>query len=361
MTDLFFTKNQEWLDKWDQFLLQSDRAWYNQLSDWIKSYEVYGFDHEFMILVQNDTIIGGCGIVVAKFSLFKFLIVAAGPILELGYEHELERCLQELQKKAKELNCCYLQISVPSTKDNHCFSNYTLPPLHTTSNYFSGKEGVAFKYVIPLQGYRIVKLDNENPYETARSHYNSNNKRNLNKANKLELEFKFVTTDEDIKNAYQCFVLNAQEKGYPLRSYESMKTTLRKYIDKDYAKIGCCFYQNQIIGALYVMNCGQRLIYINGGVLKDFQTYNISNFMHDKMIHYSASINYKCYDLSVGGSKGVVQFKESFGSELYLFITTRHWILKSFHFKVFSIMERYLKPHKTRMAQLLMLLQKVKK
>ena len=59
----FFTKEQNWLDKWDAFLLQTERGLYNQLSDWIKSYEVYGFDFNFLIATENDKIVGGCGIV----------------------------------------------------------------------------------------------------------------------------------------------------------------------------------------------------------------------------------------------------------------------------------------------------------
>ncbi len=356
--NFFFTKEQSWLDKWDAFLQETERGLYNQLSDWIKSYEVYGFDYSFLIAVENEKIVGGCGIVVAKFSFFKFFIVPSGPVLEVGFESSLDDFLLQLQDEAKKIGCCYFQLSLPYSDTT--FSKYTLDRISENSRYFSGKEGVAFKYVIPLQGMRLVDLTMENTYENVVKKYSSNNKRNLNKTKQVDLEFRFVTSDIEIEQGYDCFALNAIEKGYPLRSYASMSKTLRAYIDKDHAKMACCFLDKKIIGALYVMNCGKRLTYINGGVLKEFQHLNVSNFMHDKMIQYAIENNHKSYDLSVGGSKGVVQFKESFGTQLYLYTPTRHWILKSQRFKLFLFVEKYLKPHKVKIAQLLIVLKKLK-
>lgn len=358
--NFFFTKDQNWLNKWDAFLQETERGLYNQLSDWIKSYEVYGFDYNFLIATENDKIIGGCGIVIAKFSFFKFFTIPSGPVIAVGFENCADDLIIQLKNEAQKTNCCYFQISLPYCKDDLNFHNYNLEKIPNTSVYYSGNEGVLFKYVIPLQGMRIVDLTGENPYQRVFSNYSSNNKRNLNKTKQTNLEFKFVTSDAEIEEAYNCFVLNAIEKGYPLRSYQSMAKTLRSYIDKDHAKMACCFLDKKIIGALYVMKCGNRLIYINGGILKEFQHLNISNFMHDKMIQYSIDKGFKSYDLSVGGSKGVVKFKESFGSELYLYVPTRHWILKPLRFKMFLFVEKYLKPYKSKIAGILMVLKKVK-
>ncbi len=356
----FFTKDQNWLDKWDAFLQENERGLYNQLSDWIKSYEVFGFDYSFLIATENDTIVGGCGIVIAKFSFFKFYTIPSGPVINTGSESILDTLIIELKKDSQKKGCCYFQLSLPFCNEDENFSNYNLEKIDEKSIYFSGNEGVAFKYVIPLQGMRLVDLTGENPYDRVFNNYNSNNKRNLNKTKALNLEFRFVTSDVEIEIGYNCFELNAMEKGYPIRSFQSMSKTLRAYIDKDHAKIACCFLDNKIIGALYVMKCGKRLTYINGGVLKEYQQLNVSNFMQDKMIQFSIDEGYKSYDLSVGGSKGVVKFKESFGTKLYLYVPTRNWILKPFLFKMFLFIEKYLKPHKSKIASLLIALKKVK-
>src|SRR6478672_3520913 len=154
--NFFFSKNQDWLDRWDAFLQHTERGLYNQLSDWIKSYEVYGFDYNFLIAVEGDAIVGGCGIVIAKFSVFKFFTVPSGPVLDVGYENTLDEFLNHLQTEAKKTGCCYFQLSLPSCGSN--FHHYCLDAISTKSSYFSGKVGVAFKYVIPLQGMRLVDL-----------------------------------------------------------------------------------------------------------------------------------------------------------------------------------------------------------
>ena len=356
----FFTKEQHWLDKWDAFLQQSERGLYNQLSDWIKSYEVYGFDYQFFIFTKNDEIIGGCGIVIAKLSFFKFYIIPSGPVLLNGYEDQIDFIINELQTDAKKKGSCYFQISLPVLKNKESVYNYPLPNISSTSDYFLGKVGAKFKYVIPLHGYRLTPLKG-NTYESVLQSFSKNCKRNITKSKTENLVFRFVTSENEVREGYQCFVLNAKEKGYPLRSYESMKETLSNYIKKDYAKMGCCYLNDILVGAIYVMKTGKRLTYINGGVLKEHQHMNISHFMHNYLIEYSINQGYDSYDISVGGSVGVKKFKESFGTTLYEFIETRHWILKPFRFYLFSLVDQHLKNHKAKVASLLVKFKKNKK
>lgn len=356
--EIFFTKEQKWLDAWDVFLQDSERGLYNQLSDWVKSYQVYGFDFEFLIATENSKVVGGCGIIIVKFFGFIFHIVPSGPVVLEGYEFLVDILILNLTKKAVSEKSCYLQITVPLCKDNLSFNNYAIEKLPNDSIYFSGQEGIKFKYVIPLLGMRLVDLRNVSQYQSVLENYNSNNKRNLKKTKNIGLEFRFITSDIELKEAYNCFVLNAKEKGYPIRTYDSIAGTLRTYIDKDYAKVACCIFENKIIGALYVMKCGKRLTYINGGVLKDYQHLNISNYMHDQLIQYSILHGYISYDLSVGGNDGVIRFKESFGSKLYLYESTRYWILKPFFYNVYIILEKYIKPYKSQVANILYKLKK---
>lgn len=358
MIKSFFTKEQHWLDKWDAYLQESERGLYNQLSDWIKAYSVYGFDHNFYLITENDKIVGGCGIVIARFSIFKFLIVPSGPVIENNYEDKIEECINDLKKFAEKNNCCYFQINLPFIKDNNGFHNYTLNEVLSDNVFYSGHEGTKFKYVIPLYGMRIIDLHQKN-YDEVVQKFSSNHKRNLKKVHSFDFEFKYVTSEAEIEVAYECFVQNAQLKGYPIRSYESIKNTLKEYVDKDFAKIGVCIYQNKVVGAIYVIKCGQRLTYINGGVLKEFQDLPISIFMHDAIIKYSIEKGYKSYDVSVGGSQGVVRFKEGFGSQLFTYENSRYWILKPFYFSIYSISEKRLKKHKQTIAKALFFLKKI--
>ena len=357
----FFTKEQVWLDKWDAFLQQSERGLYNQLSDWIKSYEVYDFDYQFFILTNNENeIVGGCGIVIAKLSFFKFYSIPCGPVLIPTFEDQLDFVINQLKNNAQKLGCCYFQISVPFLQNQTSEYNYSITNLPPSSIYFSGTSGTKFKYVIPLHGYRLVDLRGKS-YDSVLKTFSKNCKRNSIKSQSENLTFKFATLENEVRNGYECFVLNAKEKGYPLRTYDSMKETLSRYIEKDFAKMGCCYLNEKLVGAIYVMKTGNRLTYINGGVLRAYQRLNVSHFMHNYLIQYSINQGYDSYDLSVGGSVGVKKFKESFGTTLYEFVATRHWILKPIRFYFYSLVEQKLKKHKTKVASLLVKFKKNKK
>ena len=231
--------------------------------------------------------------------------------------------------------------------------------MSATSSYFSGESGTKFKYVIPLHGMRLVNLSNKT-YDEVVADFSKNHKRNIANSKNEILTFKFVTNPIEIEEGYNCFVLNASEKGYPLRSFESMQKTLSEYIRKDFARMGCCYWNDKIIGAIYIMKTGNRFIYINGGVLKEFQHLNVSNFMHNNVIEHAIQLGHKSYDISVGGSPGVIKFKEGFGSDLYSFIETKHWILKPLTFKVYLLVEKNLRRHKSKVANFLVKAKKFK-
>jgi lipid II:glycine glycyltransferase (peptidoglycan interpeptide bridge formation enzyme) len=354
----FFTKEKSWLVEWDKFLQSTERGLFNQTSIWLQSYEVYGFDFEVFIITENDVIVGGCALVFAKFSIFKFLIVPCGPVLIESQEHLVDSVINELKEYALNSNCCCFQINLPFIKEGATFHNYTIKNISSDSVYYSGLEGTKFKYVIPLLGMRLIDLSNKT-YDEVAQDFSSNHKRNISKASLYDFKFEQATDEKSIAEAYECFVQNAQGKGYSLRSYESMKNTLHAYVSKDQGVIATCVYQNKIIGAIFVIKCGQRLTYINGGTLQDYQNLPVPFYLHNELIKYALQNGFKSYDLSVGGSDGVIRFKKGFGSELYCFENTRYWVFKPFRFKIFVLIEKRLKPYKQTVAKLLAIIKKV--
>ena len=79
--EIIFTKEQHWLDKWDEFVSFHHKGSHLILSDWLQSYNSYGFDFEIGICLENEEIIGGFGAVIAKVTFFKFYIVPLGPLV----------------------------------------------------------------------------------------------------------------------------------------------------------------------------------------------------------------------------------------------------------------------------------------
>lgn len=358
---LFWTKEQAWLDRWDEFLFKNPRGHYAQLSDWIRSYEAYGFSYSFLILTNKNEIVGGCGVVVAKFSFFRFNILNCGPILLENYENQLENIFEELFVFSKRSKACYLQINLPVSEQASSADNYTLSKISSTSLFYTGKEGVLFKYVISVNGFRWVNLKGTQPYLSAFSRYNNNTKRNVNKSLSNDLKFSVLKDKTSLKEAYSIIENNAKTQGYTVRSFESFNHTLLKLLNKDYALLACCFKENEMVGCLIQFDSGRRFSYIMGGIKRELGDLKIGHFLHDQMIRLSIQKGYMDYDISVGGSSGVLQFKKGFGSEYQAFSKTRHWILKPNTFRFFLLFEKHIRPYKRQISVLLSYLKSLNK
>ena len=112
MIKVLFTKDKEWQKKWDDYLVNNPKGSHLILSDWLKSFRAYGFDFELCILLKNGEIIGGCGAVIAKFSFLRFYIIPHGLVYNKDYEGYFETHILNIKERAKQIKCCYLQISV---------------------------------------------------------------------------------------------------------------------------------------------------------------------------------------------------------------------------------------------------------
>ncbi|MFM2229292.1 MAG: hypothetical protein RL607_550 [Bacteroidota bacterium] len=361
MKQFDFSNSPETIAAWDQLLLNHPRGLYNQYSDWVKAYESYGFKTGMVFLKDHNRLVGGAGYVIAQFLFFKFIIVPCGPVLLPEYTADLDEFIRVLHQQAKKEGCCYFQISVPSTPNSIGDYRFNFEKLPESSFYYEGIQGTRFKYVIPLYGMRPIILEGKS-FDEVRKGYSKNHWRNVQKGIKNDLAFRWIQNQEwdVLREAYACFEQNAKEKGYPIRSYETVQSTLQTYIQKGFAKVGVATYESRIVGALYVMVCGQRYIYINGGVEATFQDKGVSHFMHDWVMGEAHALGHPHYDISVGGSAGVLRFKEGFGSTLIEFEPPRYWVLNRTVFGLYQLVESGLKRQKSKVAKILFLLKKKK-
>ena len=361
MKQFIFSNSSLDFANWDALLQHHPRGLYNQYSDWIKAYESYGFKTGFIFLKENNELVGGAGYVIAHFTFFKFMVVPCGPVVLPGYELEVDELIQKLHQKAKQEGCCYFQISIPATQVPYEQDVFSLSAIAPSSFFYQGTPGTRFKFVLPLYGMRPIELKGAS-FDAIRKGYSKNQLRNVLKGEKNGLQFRWVLENEAqlLAAAYACFEQNAQEKGYPIRSFDAIKASLSAYLEKGFARVGVCFYGATLVGALYIMNCGGRYIYINGGVLKAYQDKGVSHFMHDWVMQDAYQNGHPHYDISVGGSEGVIRFKESFGSRLVMYESPRYWVLNHFVFGLYLLFENRLKKQKNTVAKLLFLLKKKK-
>ncbi|HPW97495.1 MAG TPA: peptidoglycan bridge formation glycyltransferase FemA/FemB family protein [Flavobacterium sp.] len=352
---ILFTNDPKWLKKWDDYIVTEDRASHLMLSDWNKSFESYGFEFEICLALENDKIIGGFAAVIAKAMVFKFYIVPFGPIISSDYEEKLNEIIESVYNRAKKRNCCYAQINLPfSDIDNvHLLTNsLKIPFLEKAA------KGHLFKYVYSSSGLNWVDLKHLDEEKMIMS-LKPSVRRNVRNSYRKELEFKVLDTQEGIENAYRLFLENATNANYTIRNWEDIKNTLFGLNEKGLLKILSVFKSNEIKGAILLVKSGNYYTYILGGSKKETPDLRTGDFLQWEAIKLSINEGLDGYNISLGGSKGVFEFKNSFNTTHYYIQDGQyHWILKPIYFKFYTIVEKKLKKHKKRIANLLSVFKK---
>lgn len=347
----FFTKDIDWLKKWDDFLKTENRGNHLIYSDWLSSYKSYGFDFEvFIIINENKKIIGGFGAVIAKTLMFKFYIVPVGPIFTIGNESENDFALEKLKIRAKELNCCYCQFSFPYSNENQKFKHFFNSNIISFNDYESGN---LFKYVYSPKGVNWVDFKGSTQEELLTS-FSIQVRRNINLSLKNNLQISLAIDNLECQLAYEIIKKNAIDNNYSVRSFNDFGNTIMAMIDKKTAYLFVAKQNNEIKGSALVVDCGNHLTYISGGTLKEKPDLKIGYFLHWKIIEKSIELGYSGYNISLGGSKGVQEFKSKFNTTAILFSDeTRHIIFKPTYFKLYLFLDSILKKNKKTISKFL--------
>src|SRR5690606_9302908 len=144
----------------------------------------------------------------------------------------------------------------------------------------------------------------------------------------------FPVSDSEIFEAYKLIELNAENQGYTVRSWKDFGPTLKSLIEKNQCFIACCKNEEELKGALIIFEVGQKLHYIMGATLREKKDLMVGHFLQDQVIRLAVQKGYDFYDISMGGSEGVVRFKEGFGGEIIEITAPIYWVLKPIHFAV---------------------------
>lgn len=349
--EIVFSKEVAWLNKWDEYILTENKASHLLLSDWNKAFESYGFEYEIGILVENDKIIGGFSAVIAKALFFKFYIVPFGPVVSEGYESKLNGLIEKVIERAKLFKSCYCHITIPQNPygNEHVFRK--LPQLPALKN---SNEGHFFKYVYSSNGLNWKDLNNFVNEEELLSSFRASVRRYIRSSERKELELRFLETESEVKVAYDLCLENAQNHNYSLRDWNSFKETLLTTIRTKKAKFLGAFYEDTIKGAAFIVKSGNYYTYILGGTKKEKPDFLAGHFLHWQAIKLSFSEKLSGYNISLGGSKGVVDLKNSYADrQIYFENSKYHWILKPTYFKLYLFFEKKLKSNKKLISKLL--------
>lgn len=356
--EIIFTKDEDWLDKWDTFVTKEDKGSHLLFSDWIKSYQSYGFDYEFCIGIKDDIIVGGYGAVIAKALVFKFFIVPFGPIVSKGFEKQLNEFITTVPQRATYNKSCYCHItlSFSAVLNRHAYT--ILPKLVALNN---AKGGHLFKYVYSSNGLNWVDLKGYSNAESKLGTFNPSVRRNIRNSYRKELLLEEMDTHEKLEKGYQLFLENAKLRSYSIREWYDSKESLIALLNKGVLKMLGAYKNGELKGAILLVESGNYFTYVLGGSKKETPDLRTGDFLQWEAIKLSIDKGFDGYNISLGGSKGVMDFKNSFDTVPILFEQSKyHWILKPFYFQVFLLFEKSIRPFKKQVSKILSILKKKK-
>lgn len=349
---IFYAKDKYWIDRWDQFIINNKCGSHLILSNWLESYKTYGFDYEIIICLENEQIIGGFGAVIAKVAFFKFYIISYGPVISKGNEDKLNSILEFAEQSARKRNCCYMEVAIPFNLD--FIDNQHLIERKTDSVLFRDVSlGNKFKYIYSSNGLNWIDLTHGD-LEVFLMGLATKARRNIRASERKELICKKITNYEEVRQVYKLFEENAVRGNYSIRDWKSFGISLQKMINKNKAIILGAYKDNNLKGAILLIESGKYYTFIMGGTKKENPDVRAGQFLQLQAIKLSIQNRFDGYNISLGGSKGVIDFKNEFNPQVISFENSKyHWIIKPMYFNFFLIVEKYMKPHKKMISKTL--------
>lgn len=351
------TKEQDWLNRWDEFVFNSPKGSHLVYSDWLQSYQSYGFDFEIcLILDDNDTILAGYGAVIPKALIFKFYIVPIGPIVMDCSAVALNTLFNQLENRARKLKCAAAQISIPYS-NNENIKSYVYQSGLFDSYLRNFKQGKCFDYVYTAYGLNWIDLTK---FKSSIDYLNSLTpkvRRNIRIPYNKGLNCLEAVTMNEIKLAYHVIEENAQQAKYNVRSFKSIQNTLFNLIVKQKAKMLLIKDNDEIMAAGFFILTKKGYTNIMGGAKRTKPDLKLGYMLQYEIIKESFKISRPSYDISMGGSFGVQEFKSRFLAENITFENPHfNLVISSFKYKIFKHFNSKIKPFKTKISQFLQVL-----
>ena len=162
---------------------------------------------------------------------------------------------------------------------------------------------------------QIINL--ENSYLDITTNYNSNLKRNLTKATKLNLR---VTTSQNISNVVAMFKSGRGNKLEELKEYHytNLHKLIQNGLNTNNVKIYECYEDREVIAAGFFSFCNNRIIYHKGGANHKGRKYGAMHLIIDQIIKEYATTG-MIFDFGGSSIDNVRKFNLNFTREEYLY------------------------------------------
>ncbi|MDF1671930.1 MAG: hypothetical protein P1U41_00355 [Vicingaceae bacterium] len=164
---------------------------------------------------------------------------------------------------------------------------------------------------LPLIAKTNLILGLNSSYDTIKSSYSSNTKRNINKASKnnIELDFDFQNISDFI-----AFIESTLETPLPDNDLAILKQIITQSLKGEKGFIITASQNNEITAACFILKSENRLIYRVARSNKEGKESKAMFLIVDELIRKHSNTNY-VLDFEGSEIKGIARFYESFGAE----------------------------------------------
>jgi hypothetical protein len=299
------TKDQAWIAQWDSIQLNSPKGMFTQCSSWLQSYQPYGFDYLLFLGVSGEKIHAGFACIFVRIGSFKLVNCNWGPYLD--GEVEAKESIQQLYLWAKSQGAISLQLNVASEE-------FEVRKMLERGDFSFSKGDQLRKVFSPVNFNWISFPDSSSGDEEQLllKSFSENARRNIKTALKNGLVVEQVNSPESLRLAYQCFENNAAREGYPIRDWEDLKPSLTNAMLLGQSLFFIVKMDDKILGAIWAAKGGGSYHYIMGGVERTEKDLKIGHLLQWSVMKAGMAAGMDKYNISVGGSEGVVRFKASF-------------------------------------------------
>ena len=342
------TKEENLIHDWDQIQLESPKGMFTQCSSWLNSYHPYGFTWTLFLGLEDGQIKAGFACLILKFGPFKLINCTWGPYLE--DEDDLVDSISQFRTWAISQGALALQVNLPQFMDSKIVKE-------ALGNDFS-EGNLTAKIFSPLH-FNWIHLPSDQGEEADRKllkSFSENARRNVKSALKNELEVVKVTTSEVLREAYQCFENNAIREGYSIRNWNDLKPSLTQAMEEGHAIIFLIKYEGQNVGAIWAAKGGGAYHYIMGGTERLEKDLKLGHLLQWAVMKASMEEGLEKYNISVGGSDGVVRFKSSFYPKEDQSLGVFHLVLSPVKFRLFQFVWRFAERNKKLASRVLKLI-----
>ncbi len=289
-------------EEWDDFIASTPFAHFLSYSFWLNSYCIIPFliKKVGLIIYKNNQVAGGITGIRVGILKFNWVVFPSGPFFaDYLSDNEKEYFWEQLMQSkyiSKSLCAQFASREVPvSLKEKF-------------------KIGKKIRWIYMDKGLGIVSLENNQNKQLESIKYRVSRYIKASLKRNLELQTQF--SNADFKQIYEAMKANAKEQGYRIRPYFFYKKTWINSYKTGNSVFFLIKKDGVVKGAAWFIVCGGQMNYIMGGSSKEKPRLDVGYFVHWHAICKSISKGMFTYNISVGGSESVENFKDDFGRKV---------------------------------------------